>query len=327
MDTTKKLLYVLFFIQLFICQSNIAVFLPRDTSYTTYQTFQKIRKNYLGVKIAEQIKNESLSESRELVYATITDSLNRKRELHLDIFRPQKQGKYPALIMIHGGGWRSGNKSLEIPMAQRIALHGYVTIPVEYRLSLEARYPAAVHDIKAAVRWIKANAGKYGIDTTRIAIEGNSAGGQLAALVGMTNNVSKFEGSLGITTSKSTIHAVIDIDGVVDFMAPASLKIPRKPDSPDAYWLGGTFEEKPLVWKDASPAFWVNEHAVPVLFITSSQPRFHAGRDEMIDMLNQYHIYSESHNIPGSPHSFWLFYPWFEPTVNYMVKFLDKVFK
>jgi len=304
-----------------------ALALPRDTSYTTYQTWQKIKKNYPQVQLAERINDPSLIESSNLVYASVTDSLNHKRDLHLDIFRPAKKGNYPALIMICGGGWRSGNKTMEAPMAQRIALHGYVTIPVEYRLSTEAKYPAALFDIKAAIRWVKANAGKYDIDTTHIAIEGNSAGGQLAALAGMTNNVPKFEGTIGITTTKSTIHAVIDIDGVVDFMAPGSLNLVRKPNSPDVEWLGGTFYDKPGIWKDASPIFWVNARSVPIVFICSTQPRFHAGRDEMIDMMHQYKIYSEVHTIPDTPHTFWLFDPWLESTVKYSVSFLDRVFK
>jgi pectinesterase len=307
--------------------AQTATSFPRDTTYTTYQAWAKIKKNYPQVKIPVSLNSPLLVENLNLVYAALKDSNNVQRELHLDIFRPSKPGKYPALIMVHGGGWRSGNKSMEGPMAQRIAQHGYVAIPVEYRLSLEARYPAAVHDIKAAIRWIKTNADKYDIDTTRIAIEGNSAGGQLATLVGMTGHDTTFEGTEGVFGATSRVHAVVDIDGVVDFLSPASIKIPRKPDATDAFWLGGTFETRPDRWKEASPIFHIDEHAVPVLFITSAQPRFHAGRDEMIDLLNQYKVYSESHNIPDSPHSFWLFEPWFDPTANYMVAFLDTVFK
>ena len=78
-----------------------------------------------------------------------------KRDLHADLFRPEKAGKYPALILIHGGGWRAGDKSMEVPMAQMIASKGFVAVAVEYQLSLEAKYPAAVHNIKAAIRWVR----------------------------------------------------------------------------------------------------------------------------------------------------------------------------
>lgn len=313
---------------LFICTSYIvADTFEKDTSYTTNQTWQKIKKKYPETKIVSAIQDRNLISKEDVVYKTIYSKNDEKRELHLDIYRPAQKGKFPALIMIHGGGWRSGNKSMEKPMAQHIALEGFVTIAVEYRLSLEAKYPAAIHDIKSAIRWIKDNSEQYGIDTTKIAIEGESAGGQLAMLVAMTNNVDKFEGDKNRSTSSSTVHAAIDVDGVVDFLAPNSLNTPRKPDSPDAFWLGGIFEEKPMLWKDASPIYWVGKNSVPVLFITSSVPRFHAGRDEMIDILNQNGIYSESHSIADSPHSFWLFEPWFEPTKDYILVFLTKLFK
>lgn len=314
----------------YLLVTNTSVFadsFPRDTTYTPYQAWKNIRKNYPDTKIVNPYLSPTVREDRNVVYTTLADTPYGKRELHLDIFRPVKPGKYPALLMIHGGGWVSGNKSMEIPMAQRIADAGFVTIPVEYRLAPEAVYPAAIHDIKAAIRWVKANADKYSIDTTRIAIEGNSAGGQLATLVGMTNQIARFEGNEGNTEHSSTVQAVIDIDGVVDFLAPSSLNLVRTPTTCDIVWLGGSFIQKPEIWKEASPIFWVNEKSVPVSFIESAQPRFHSGRDEMIDMMNQNKIYTEVHTLPDTPHTFWLYDPWFKPTVNYVIIFLDKVFK
>lgn len=298
----------------------------RDTTYTTYQAWKKIIKNYPQASIVYERRSDKVRVFDNLEYARLTDPQGRVRALHVDVFTPTAKGSYPALLMIHGGGWRSGHKGMERPMAQRLAEKGIVTIPVEYRLSLEARYPAAIHDIKAAVRWAKLNADKFGIDTTRIAIEGNSAGGQLAALVGMTGFDPAFEGMVGSFGATSRVHAVVDIDGVVDFLSPASIKIPRKPDAADAFWLGGVFEEKPLLWKEASPIFHVDQHAVPVLFICSGQPRFHAGRDELIDLLSQQKIYTEVHTFADSPHSFWLLEPWFEPTLDYIDGFMKRIF-
>jgi acetyl esterase/lipase len=308
-------------------QTLIAQAFPRDTSYTAFNAWKQLSKTNPGIKLVSLKKSENVAIEFDIVYASIKNTPYGNRDLHLDIFKPKIKGKYPALLMIHGGGWRSGNKTMERPMAEYVAEHGYVAIPVEYQLSPEAKYPEAVYNIKAAIRWIKANAESYSIDTTRIAIEGNSAGGQLAALVGMTAGVSKFEGIQGTNHATSTVHAIIDIDGVIDFMAPLSLNLIRKSDSPDAFWLGGSFSEKPEIWKEASPGFWVNKKTVPILFIASSQPQFHAGRDELFGMLDQYGIYSEKQLIPNSPHTFWLYDPWFNPTVNYVITFLDKVFK
>jgi pectinesterase len=264
---------------------------------------------------------------RDVVYTTLKNTPFGNRDLRLDLFRPAKPGKYPALIMIHGGGWRSGNKSMQVPLAQRIAAKGFVTIAVEYQLSLEARYPSAVHNIKAAIRWVRANADKYGIDTSRIVISGCSAGGQLASLIGMTNGIERFEGEEGNNNYSSSVKAVIDIDGVLDFMAPSSLNLQRKPDSPDIAWLGGSFYEKPEIWKEASAIFWVNKNSVPVLFINSGFSRFHSGQDEMIGIMKEFRIYSEVHLIDVKVHPFWLFHPWFDTTVDYMVDFMNYVLK
>lgn len=299
--------------------------IPRDTTYNVPRVHRQIKKDYPYAIPAKDNLPAGVAESRNLVYATLPETPFGKRDLHLDLFRPEKPGKYPALLLIHGGGWRAGDKSMEVPMAQMIAAKGFVTVAVEYQLSLEAKYPAAVHNIKAAIRWLRANADKYGIDLDRIAISGTSAGGQLAMLVGMTPGIEKLEGNMGNKDQSSAVQAIIDIDGVVDFMAPMSLNLDRKPDSPDAAWLGGTFYEKPGIWKEASSGFWANERSVPVLFLNSGFSRFHAGQDELIGMMNEWGIYTEVHKFDVKVHPFWLFHPWVDQSVEYMTVFLNKV--
>ncbi|OYX82128.1 MAG: hypothetical protein B7Y83_15850 [Flavobacteriales bacterium 32-34-25] len=215
---------------------------------------------------------------------------------------------------------------LHPPKIQKLAAKGIVTVCVEYQLLQEAKYPAAVFNIKSAVRWMRANADKYGIDPDKIAISGCSAGGQLALLVGLTNGVEAKEGNQGDLGFSSSIQAIVDLDGVVDFMAPLSLNLNRKADSPDVQWLGGTFYEKPEIWKDASPIFWANEKSCPILFVNSGFPRFHAGQDELIGMMKDWKIYTEVHKFDIQLHTFWLFNPWIDPTVNYINDFLIKVF-
>ncbi len=300
--------------------------IPCDTSYTPYSSWLHIRAAYPDARIVVPQLPEGVVETRDLVYATLPETAFGKRNLHADVFRPESPGKYPALVLVHGGGWVTGNKSMQIPLAQQIAAKGYVTIAVEYQLADEAMYPAAVHNIKAAIRWARANAEKFSIDPDHIAISGCSAGGQLAALVGMTNGVEKFEGDQGNPEFSSAVQAVIDIDGVVDFLAPASLLIKRTPNTYDLKWFGGSFTEKPETWMEASPIFWANESSVPVLFLNSGYPRFHAGQDEMLGMMKRWNIYTEVHTFDVQVHPFWLFHPWFEPTVEYMTAFLGKVF-
>jgi acetyl esterase/lipase len=293
--------------------------IPRDTSFTVYSTFIKESKNYPFIQIAEPVLPKNVLYKEDLVYSS-----PGKRDLHVDVFYPAKKSKkgYPGVVLIFGGGWRSGDKSQSVPMAQQLAAKGYVAAAVEYRLSLEAKYPAAVHDIKAAIRWLRANAVKYNLDKTKIATHGVSAGGQLAALVGTTNGLKAFEGNGGNPKQSSDVQAIIDIDGVLAFKHPESAE-----GAVAAAWLGGTFEEKPEAWTEASALTHVSKNTPPVLFINSSNARFHAGRDDMIKILDGFKIYSEVHTIPNTPHPFWLFHPWFEHTMKFTTDFLNKVFK
>lgn len=328
MKKSNYTLIFIYFLSLSISQiqaQNSKVEIPKDTSFNVISDYKKNIKYFPYIKPAKDSLPNTINEQRDVVYTTLKNTPYGDRDLHVDVFYPKKFGKYPALIMVHGGGWRAGDKSLQIPMAQKLAARGYVTVCVEYQLSLEAKYPAAVFNIKSAIRWMRANADKYGIDTNKIAISGCSAGGQLALLTGLTNTVENKEGNHGNEGFLSDIQAIIDIDGVVDFMAPESLNLNRKPNSPDIEWLGGSFYEKPEIWKDASSIFWANEKSPPIMFLNSGYPRFTAGQNELIGMMNNWGIYSEVHKFEEKIHPFWLYHPWVEITINYMDNFLIKV--
>jgi acetyl esterase/lipase len=303
--------------------------IPRDTSFTPYQAWIKIRKEFPQAKIVLSNQPKGVIAAYNVVYTTLPDTPFGKRKLHLDIFRPEQPGKYPALLLVHGGGWRSGDRSMENPMAQFIAARGYVTATVEYRLSPEALYPAAIGDIRAAVRFLRSQAGKYKIDAEKMAISGTSAGGQLAALIGMTPDITIFDGTEVATQVSVKLQAIIDIDGVLDFRDPNESGKDNDPAKPSAgaYWFGATYQKAPDKWIEASPICYAGKNTPPILFINSALPRFHAGRDSVIAVLNKYNIYTEVHTIDNTPHPFWLFHPWFEPTVSYMVAFLDRILK
>lgn len=321
------LIYIFIFSVSLITAQNKKKEIPKDTSFNVIADYKKNLKYFPFITPAKDSLTNNLVANRDVVYTTLKNTPYGDRDLHLDIFSPKKSGSYPALIMVHGGGWRSGNKSLQIPMAQKLAERGYVTVCVEYQLSLEAKYPAAVFNIKSAIRWMRANAKKYNIDSNKIAISGCSAGGQLALLVGLTNTIESKEGNHGNSSFSSNIQAIIDLDGVVDFMAPESLNLNRNPNSPDIEWLGGSFYEKPEIWKDASPIFWANEKSPPIMFITGGFSRFTAGKNELLGMLKNWNIYSEVHSFNEKIHPFWLYNPWVNQTVNFMDNFLIKVFK
>jgi acetyl esterase/lipase len=300
--------------------------IPRDTSFTLDNTAPKVYKQYPHASLVPATLPVDVSAEENIVYARYGE-----RRLHLDIFSPREKAdlRYPGVILIHGGGWRSGNRQMEWPMAQYLATHGYVTATVEYRLSIEAQYPAGVHDLKGAIRWMRTNAAKYNIDPNKIAVYGCSAGGTLAAFLGTTGNTKQFEGSAGNADSSSAVQAVVDVDGVLDFTNPAESAKDNDPKKPSAgkSWFGASYKENPDIWKEASPINYINAKTAPILFVNSSLERFHAGRDEVIGQLNKFGIYSEVHTIADTPHPFWLFHPWFEETSAHIVKFLDKTLK
>jgi acetyl esterase/lipase len=292
--------------------------IPRDTSFTIRSTLAKEKKLRPYIEVAVPKTVEGVLYKQDVIYRTING-----RQLLLDIFYPEKIGeRKPAVLLIFGGGWRSGDKAHNHAMAAALANQGYVAVSAEYRLSLEAAYPAAVYDLKGAVRWMRANGKQYGIDTGKIATLGCSAGGQLAALLGTTNGNPHFEDSLGNATLSSDVQAVVDIDGTLAFHHPESAE-----GKAASQWLGGTYDKKPEVWTEAAPLEHVDRKTAPMLFLNSSLPRFHAGRDDMIKKMNALNIYSEVHTFDDTPHPFWFFNPWFDPMMEYVVAFLDKQFK
>src|SRR5690606_31831466 len=188
-------------------------------------------------------------------------------------------------------------------MAQHLAQNGYLAMTVNYRLADRAKYPAALEDLHAAVAYLKGS--DLPLDRNRIAILGASAGAQLATLAGQQNK---------------DIKAVVNVDGIVSFVHPDA-----KEGTYAAYWLGGTQSQRPELWKEASPLEHIHPGSPPILFINSSLPRFHAGREDMLKKFRKWDIYSEVHELRDSPHSFWRVEAWFGPTPEHTVKFLQMV--
>lgn len=307
-------LLILFFLSNAIsAQSTYSI----DSSYTVKSTYTKLIKKYPFIKIAEAEKNTKVTQISDVVY-----NKDKGRSLHLDAFLNRARKRNPAVIMIHGGGWRSGNKNQMQVLAKEIASKGYSCFAIEYRLSLEAKYPEGIYDVKNAIKFIKDNAGKFNVDPNKIAVLGCSSGGQMAALIGTTNENSAFDDAQNKSKASSKVNAIINIDGVLAFKHPESSE-----GDMAAFWLSGTSKENPENWRNASALTHTNKNTPPTLFINSSIPRFHAGRDDMIAILNQNNIYSEARTIKDTPHSFWFFQPWFDETVLYTTQFLDRIFK
>jgi len=280
-----------------------------QTPYNAETTYRKLIRDYPFIRIAGDEAPASVQVRKDLVYLQHPDSA-----LALDLYLP-KPGVKPAplVILVHGGGWASGDRAGMAPLAVRLAARGFAAATVSYRLSGQARYPAAILDVKESVRWLRDNAAAFGFDAARVAISGASAGGQIASLVGMLE--------------PHAIRAVINIDGLSDFTTEDARKNeddPNKKPSAAGAWFGGRYSETAPLWRDASPITHVGKDSPPVLFIISGVPRFSVGREAMAAKLASYGIASDTVPLPGTPHSFWLFDPWVEPTVEAMDAFLRR---
>jgi len=204
----------------------------------------------------------SQPELKNVVYAK-----TEQRDLLLDIYLPARQASPYLVIWIHGGAWHSGSK--ENPPMGLVKL-GYAMASIDYRLSVEAPMPAMMHDIKAAIRFLKGNAKKYGYRTDQFIIWGSSAGGHLAALVGTTNGSKELEGTLGDYKNQSSdVSVVIDFYGPTNFMTILQQSTPhgisvRAPAL--ALLLGKPLEQVPDLAKLTSPVYQVDP-TDPPLFI------------------------------------------------------------
>ena len=322
---TCSMIWFVVFVTKTNAQSLVGLTNISDTSYSTYSAYVNTKKEHPDIKIVPDFKLDAVAEKRNITYNSIG-----KRKLKLDAFYPKNKTAVlrTAIIIIHGGGWRSGNRTQHYPLAQKLAELGYVCFTPEYRLSTEALFPAAIYDVKAAVKWIRKNAVKYNVDTARVVAMGFSAGGEMAAFLGTTGNMPLFEGTNGNPEMLSQINAVVDIDGTLSFVHPESGEGDEsKRPSAGTYWFGYTKKQNFKLWEAASPLSYVGNKTPPTLFLNSGVDRMHAGRNDYIKVLNEYNIYSEVHTFDGAPHSFCLFDPWFQPTVNYIDDFFKKIFK
>ena len=204
---------------------------------------------------------------RDLTYAAV-DGI----DLVLDLYLP---GSKPAglIVWVHGGAWRSGSKN-SVALKDLVS-RGWAIASVDYRLSTVARFPAQAHDLKAAIRFLRAHAAEYGYPASRFAIAGSSAGGHLAALIGVTNRQKKLEGSEGAYLRESSdVQAIVVLCGASNLTTilaqstPHGLEV-RQPALD--LLLGGQPEARPELARLASPVFHVDPTDPPLLLLHGDQ--------------------------------------------------------
>ena len=224
----------------------------------------------------------------------------------IDIIRPRADSSSPrpAVLLVHGGGFRGGAKESYLPLAIKLAEHGYVAATANYRLSPRNQFPAAVQDVKAAVRFLRANAMKYNIDSNHIGALGGSAGGHLVLMLGLTAGVEEFEGSGPNRDQSSAVQCVVDEYGPTDFTQSYSKSVDAAEVLPK--FLGGDLDHERLAHIRSSPLNWVTPNAAPVLAIHGTADNYVAYEQSLwiIERLIAAGVPAELETIGGAGHGF-----------------------
>ncbi len=217
----------------------------------------------------------SLCQAKEPEVTNIEYARVDGQPLQLDLYLAPatEAAPTPLIIWVHGGAWRAGSKA-DVPI-QALVARGFSIASVDYRLSPVARFPAQAHDIKAAIRFLRANAAKHRFDPQRFVIAGSSAGGHLAALVGVSNGHPELEGTVGEHLAVSS-----DVQAIVSFFGASNLNTILAQSTPHGLsvrlpalelLLGGQPTEQPDLAKLASPVTHVDDHDPPLLLIHGDQ--------------------------------------------------------
>ncbi|MBS01876.1 MAG: hypothetical protein CMQ24_04140 [Gammaproteobacteria bacterium] len=241
------------------------------------------------------------------------------RPLHADLYRPD-QANGAGVLMIHGGGWRQGNKEIVRRQATALVGHGFTCLACEYRLTGESTWPAQIHDVKAAMRWFRNEAGALGLDVARLGALGNSAGGHLALTLAGTVGLADYEGESGTPGVDTSVGAVIAVYPAVKFHVGER--------------TSGANNAEAILGKNPDPA--EAERAGPINHVTGDFPPtcfVHGNGDKVVPPSASLNFYNalvqagataELHMYAETPHA-WARWPnWIEPTMSQAGVFLRR---
>jgi pectinesterase len=305
----KLLIFILLSSWSLQAQNKTGITGKPDTSFANYSAWRSLLKEDSTVRLAKYQSSKCKVQSS--VYKVIGTG-----KLVVDEYSISTSRVQPTLLFFHGGGWRTGHRSQHIPLAKALADRGYRVFLVEYRLSTEALYPAAMQDAQAALQWVskRKNVGE-------IYVAGYSAGGQMAALLGSVQDENTYGKGVKVA-------AVIDIDGILAFIHQESGEgDDSKKTSAATYYFGYNKVDGEAIWKEGSALSHVTKSDPPVLFLNSGVERMHAGRTDFMHKMAALGIHSEYYTFEKSPHTFVLMNHWFDQVVDRMERFMKNFHK
>ena len=229
----------------------------------------------------------------------------------LDLYLPKQlapqartSGPLPLIVWVHGGAWLGGSKK-NCP-ATRFVRRGYAVASINYRLSQHAIFPAQIVDCKAAIRWLRANSNRYGLDAKRIGVWGSSAGGHLVALLGTAGDIKEFDKGRNLKVS-SRVQAVCDYFGPTDFTKIG--RFPSKirhdaPDSPESKLIGGPIQENKEACRRVNPITYVTKDDPPFLIVHGDKDQTvpHNQSELLYEALKKAGVKVKFHTVKGAGH-------------------------
>lgn len=241
-------------------------------------------------------------------------------DLLADVYVPSGEGPFPAVLVVHGGAWRSGGKTQMRFVAERLAAEGYVAVAIAYRLAPKHKFPAQVDDCLSAVRWMRDQAAQYKIDPQRVGVWGYSAGGHLAAMLGGLDSSAGFAGHEG------AVHGATRVQAVVAGGAPCDFRPIEADNEQLVYWLGATRAQDASRYDRASPIVYASRDDPPVFF-------YHGEKDSTVEIkhpramaeaLRGLGVPAEVHVVPEAEHIKAIFD---RPAADEAIKFLNRHLK
>jgi acetyl esterase/lipase len=277
----------------------------------------EIDMDYEAAMFAPETNKQGRKMWRDVVYAVERGF----RPLMLDVTVPDGKGPWPMVVFIHGGAWFVGHPTISNPKYQKLNFinklvdAGFAVARISYRFSAEARFPVQLHDCKSAIRFLRKNATHFGVDPHRFAAMGDSAGGHLASMVGVTNNNYEMEGVVGQLKGSSAVQAVVNWFGPVNFLTmeadarAANINWPSHDaaDAPEALLIGGSVQENIAAALAASPLTYITAHAPPFLIQHGTKDRMvpFAQSQTLANALQKAGCNVTLKPIEGADHCFW----------------------
>ncbi len=263
--------------------------------------------------------------SRNPPYRVIS-SVEFSGNLKLDLYLPgEGEGPFPGLVFVHGGGWAFADRTEFLAHAAHMASNGFVGAAVEHRLSPAHAFPAALHDVKAAVRWLRAHADAYNVDPMRIGVVGGSSGGNLAALLGTTGGMDQLEGSDNAEYS-SAVQAVAAFGAPTDLAGIWNNGGGEWIRNVTAY-VGAAYPMDPELWARASPISYVSPSSAPFLLLHGTEDIDvpFTQSQHMRDALLDAGVHAELFTAAGADHRFFNRPLWQKPALETMRDFFQRM--